>query len=135
MSAPALAGRRPEPVLDQAKVVATVTSVSTALLTLAAVGGLLTLEQIDGVVVALVSLAGAVVTVVNLVVPLVRARIARAQVTPLSSPHDADGSLLVSVKALPQQTGQHLHAGMTFIGTPPAATAANVEPGEHDPRA
>lgn len=86
---------RPEPVIDEAKVTQKVTAGLTALLTLAALGGFLSADQVPAVVTVLVTVAGAVFTAINFIVPIVRARVARDKVTPLASPRAADGKRLV----------------------------------------
>lgn len=86
---------RPEPVLDEGKVAGLITGAATALLTIAAVLGFVTQEDVDTLVPLLVGVAGAVVTLINFVVPKIRAMKARKFVTPLADPQNNQGQKLV----------------------------------------
>ncbi len=92
---------RPEPVLDEAKTAAKVTSLLTAVLTVATVLGYTTAGEASGIAAAGLGAAGAVITIVNYLVPIARARKARDKVTPLADPRSADGLTLVPGVLLP----------------------------------
>jgi hypothetical protein len=86
---------RPEPVLDEAVIAGKISAAATAVLGLAVVVGLVAADEVPNIVAALITIATGVATIVNYVVPKVRAYKARAKVTPLSSPQAADGTPLV----------------------------------------
>ena len=88
---------RPEPVLDEASIAAKVSALATALATIAAVVGVLSLDDVSNLVAAIVAVVGTIVALVNYVAPLWRAGFARAKVTPLVDPVDNTGTPLVLV--------------------------------------
>ncbi len=86
---------RPEPVLDEAVIAGKISAGATALLGFAVVLGLVAVDDVDTIVAALVAVATGAVTIVNYVVPKVRAYKARDKVTPVADPQAADGTPLV----------------------------------------
>lgn len=89
---------RPEPVLNEAKIAATVTGVLTGLLSIAVVLGFIQQVDTNALIDAVVAIVGGLVTVINFLAPIVRARRARALVTPLVNPRDDSGASLVAAR-------------------------------------
>jgi hypothetical protein len=90
---------RPEPVLDEAKIVAKVTGLLTGAGTIATVLGLASVADTSTIVIVLTAVLGAGITAVNSILPIVRARIARDQVTPVGDPVSITGVRLVEETA------------------------------------
>lgn len=91
---------RPEPVLDQARIAGTVNGVATGLGGILVTVGAASADDVTATQTALVAALSALVTLVNVVVPILRARVARGQVTPLASPQTTNGVPLVPTTAL-----------------------------------
>lgn len=85
------AAHQPSPVVDKATVAAAVTALVAVVVTVAAVLGL----DLDVDQQAIAGGVGVAVTALNFVLPLVQAKRAAAQVTPVASPRDDVGHELV----------------------------------------
>jgi hypothetical protein len=86
---------RPEPVLAAGSLTAKIVGVVGAVMLVLVATGVLTQEEATSTGDAISALAIAVSTVVGVLVPLWQTRKARAKVTPLAAPRDADGVALV----------------------------------------
>jgi hypothetical protein len=92
---------RPEPVLAAGNTVALVSTLGTALATVAVALGVATQTDADALLEALVVALGSVLALVHLIVPIWQARRIRELVTPLVSPLDASGRELVPLPMPP----------------------------------
>lgn len=92
---------RPEPVVDAAKVAASVALVVGGVLTVLAAFGV-TVPDPDELTRAVVSVATGALTLVSVASTLWAAFRARAKVTPLESPRNSDGTPLMAVPGLSQ---------------------------------
>lgn len=87
---------RPEPVLDAAKIAAAVSGTVTAIGAILVVVGWATSDQVQSWAVIAGGVVTAVGTLVTVVMPVITAYGARAQVTPLAAPVGVDGVPLVT---------------------------------------
>jgi hypothetical protein len=85
--------------LDEAKIASSITGILTGAGTIAVTVGLATGTDVSTIVTVITAAVGALVTAVNSITPIVRARIARAQVTPVSDPKSSRGVRLVEERA------------------------------------
>jgi len=109
---------RPEPVLAAGRTVAAITASLSALATVAVTLGVLSQTDADTLQTSLTAIVGAVLTIVNVVLPLWHAYRARALVTPLSSPQDAAGRQLVPLPIPPITTSGSGHNVTTTWAVP-----------------
>lgn len=117
----ALVAARPQPVLAAGQMAGAVGGVVSALATVAVVLGMVTQTDADSVVTAVTVAVGAIVTAVNVVLPIIQAMKARDMVTPLADPRDPSGIALVPV----------VDPNLVQLPTPEAAEAqAGDSPGE-----
>lgn len=104
---------RPEPVVDAGKLGGAVAAFASAVGVLAVALGIgLTAEKVNTIAIAIGAVVAAGTAVVALVAPIITARKARNQVTPLSDPRDAQGRELVARERPPglQQPGVADHS-------------------------
>lgn len=86
---------RPEPVMDAAKITAALSGLVTAVGSAVILGGVATATKVQEWTVVSDAIVAALVTLLSIVLPLVTAKGARAQVTPLSQPQGVDNAPLI----------------------------------------
>jgi hypothetical protein len=106
---------RPEPVLDAAKIAAAVSGTVTAVGAVFVIVGWATSEQVQSWAVIAGGIVTALGTLVSIVLPIITALGARAQVTPLAAPVGVDGVPLVA-------------ALLEYLDDEPAAAVAEPAP-------
>lgn len=104
---------RPQPVTSAGNIAGAVSGIASALGTIAVVAGMVTQTDADTVVTAITVLVGAVVTLITVLAPILKARQARDVVTPLVDPRTVDGVALVPVAPPPVLLPPHDAAGPT----------------------
>lgn len=90
---------RPEPVLNEARIVAGVSGALPLLAGIAIAAGWVQAGETDTLTAGLVAATGALVGVINASVAFWRAHKVRARVTPLADPRGASGEQLIAVGA------------------------------------
>lgn len=91
MSVPVNVEHRPSPVMDEAKITSAITAAGPILVVILGAIGWASADDVSNGIALVVALVGAVAAVVNFLVPKIRARHVRDQVTPMSDPRAADG--------------------------------------------
>lgn len=112
---------RPEPVLAAGRQVAAITALLSALATVAVTLGVLTQTDADTLLTSLTAIAGAVLTIANVVLPLWHATRVRELVTPVASPQDAAGRRLLP-EPTPPITSSGTGHNVTLSKPPPDPT-------------
>lgn len=92
---------RPEPVLDEARIIAGISGALPLLGGIAIAAGWITKDESDTLTAGLIGATGAVIGFINVAVAFWRAKKARTRVTPLASPRSASGEPLVALAAVP----------------------------------
>lgn len=88
-----------EPVIDEAKIAGTIAGIATGAFGIAVTAGLIAADDVPTLIGALSAIGTAAVTILNFLIPRVRAARARAKVTPLARPRDEAGRTLVPAAA------------------------------------
>lgn len=88
---------RPEPVLDEARIIAGVSGALPLLGGIAIAAGWVSKDESDTLTAGLIGATGAVIGFINVAVAFWRAKKARARVTPLADPRGAAGEQLIAL--------------------------------------
>jgi hypothetical protein len=120
---------RPEPVLAAGNTVALVSTLGTALATVAVALGVATQTDADALLEALVVALGSVLALVHLVVPIWQARRVRELVTPVDKPQDDAGRDLVPLP-LPPMTFTTGGGHPVMLSKPPPPPTPPPDTGE-----
>ena len=88
---------RPEPVLDEARIVAGVSGALPLIAGLAGAAGWITKNEADTLTAGIIGATGALIGLINASVAFWRAKKARDRVTPLADPRGASGEQLIAL--------------------------------------